>query len=883
MLSQADAARVAVVRLKAAHTWRAVPRTARLLSPKDREPQTAGLAVSMFDRVCAKAALGAEINVPLDVVGLVCVLVATKFQEVRVPAIEELAKMDLPKGRAPRSRILMKEAEMTVLCLLDWDLHEAAPHQYLEHLFQITGAHHYAVFGLAGASDFDETLVRKAYRKLALKLHPDKNQDPAAKLAWERLSMAIATLVDPQRRHAYDMASARPAPSQYNKPAPARVDPGSAAPPSIHSTSCPHCKMVIRTTVPANHTVGPQAYQLQCPQCKSLMKIEIPPVPRQHAAPSAKWEADRAKQKKADAKAVQALKSRLESRRRAARESRADERRKLRSAEEERHARQRRAELEALLAKQKEAQQRKAQYYGIGDDGKMGECHHCKDGGELLCCDRCPKVFHFECLVPPMREEDLPEGKAGLGDRRAPRPSLIPLRASLCRGVALRAKPPAPGATATRPAGQPLRVGDACEASRQRSKVPAVRVALQTGGPLRVCHIASCDVAGLQPGALHARILTSHTSDMLLPAELRGKAWQPLEECRIRVAPRAAPPGSGGSGQAGFEGAIVSLDALELGVQVAVTGAAGLEWVSLLRDGWVWADAEARPSCSSISEAASRRSEHPPRLADAAAEPWRAARVTRVHADGACDVAYEGGGREERVPPTSLRRIDAAGSGSSTARGAASRGSAGEGAAGEGAAGVAGVKRGSDGVPKRPGFVDLTQGDGPSAGAATAASLASLRSALGAEEAALAAACSATSQKQARASKAAAEARSLSEQARAAAEQARLAAERARKTAALAKEAEAAEAVAKEEAQAAQAQEIKSALVERRVDHVGCVEKHELVALLHQSVSAAGSSAATAAPAEAAAPSPSATAGDIEAARAAAVDIMGSGFVEDLD
>ena len=30
--------------------------------------------------------------------------------------------------------------------------------------------------------------------------------------------------------------------------------------------------------------------------------------------------------------------------------------------------------------------------YGIGEDGKMGECHYCKDGGELLCCDGCEKA-----------------------------------------------------------------------------------------------------------------------------------------------------------------------------------------------------------------------------------------------------------------------------------------------------------------------------------------------------------------------------------------------------------------------------------------------------------------------------------------------------------
>ena len=44
------------------------------------------------------------------------------------------------------------------------------------------------------------------------------------------------------------------------------------------------------------------------------------------------------------------------------------------------------------------------------DDGNSGECFYCKDGGELLCCDGCPKAFHFECLVPPMREQDMPEG-----------------------------------------------------------------------------------------------------------------------------------------------------------------------------------------------------------------------------------------------------------------------------------------------------------------------------------------------------------------------------------------------------------------------------------------------------------------------------------------
>ena len=42
------------------------------------------------------------------------------------------------------------------------------------------------------------------------------------------------------------------------------------------------------------------------------------------------------------------------------------------------------------------------------DDEEEGEewCAVCHDGGDLLyCCDRCPKIYHLYCYIPPLKEE----------------------------------------------------------------------------------------------------------------------------------------------------------------------------------------------------------------------------------------------------------------------------------------------------------------------------------------------------------------------------------------------------------------------------------------------------------------------------------------------
>lgn len=57
---------------------------------------------------------------------------------------------------------------------------------------------------LGVAKDADEEACKKAYRSLALKLHPDKNSAPGAEEAFKRVGAAYATLSDAEKRAAYD-------------------------------------------------------------------------------------------------------------------------------------------------------------------------------------------------------------------------------------------------------------------------------------------------------------------------------------------------------------------------------------------------------------------------------------------------------------------------------------------------------------------------------------------------------------------------------------------------------------------------------------------------------------------------------------------------------
>merc|ERR1712045_314487 len=60
----------------------------------------------------------------------------------------------------------------------------------------------YDILGVKPNANDNE--LKKAYRKLALQYHPDKNKEPGAGERFKEISMAYETLSNPEKREIYD-------------------------------------------------------------------------------------------------------------------------------------------------------------------------------------------------------------------------------------------------------------------------------------------------------------------------------------------------------------------------------------------------------------------------------------------------------------------------------------------------------------------------------------------------------------------------------------------------------------------------------------------------------------------------------------------------------
>ncbi len=75
---------------------------------------------------------------------------------------------------------------------------------------------YYAALGVERGATADQ--IKKAYRRLAQKFHPDVSKEPGAEARFKEIAEAYGTLKDPEKRAAYDALGQRPAGEEFRPP-----------------------------------------------------------------------------------------------------------------------------------------------------------------------------------------------------------------------------------------------------------------------------------------------------------------------------------------------------------------------------------------------------------------------------------------------------------------------------------------------------------------------------------------------------------------------------------------------------------------------------------------------------------------------------------------
>jgi len=75
---------------------------------------------------------------------------------------------------------------------------------------------YYAALGVERGASQEE--IKKSYRRLAQKYHPDVSKEPEAEERFKQIAEAYGTLKDPEKRAAYDALGARPQGEEFRPP-----------------------------------------------------------------------------------------------------------------------------------------------------------------------------------------------------------------------------------------------------------------------------------------------------------------------------------------------------------------------------------------------------------------------------------------------------------------------------------------------------------------------------------------------------------------------------------------------------------------------------------------------------------------------------------------